>query len=91
MITPIARAKEFLNALKKAHDKEFPNELPLVSMASETSNSERMKFHKVSQEESDIFQNFHKQVTRVGFEELPCQCTLVSPASTCLTTNKIPF
>jgi len=50
-----------------------------------------MKFYKASQKERDIFQNFYKQVTQVGFEEPPCQCALVSPASACLTTNKIPF
>ena len=27
----------------------------------------------------------------MGFEEPLCQCTLVSPAYTYLTTNKIPF
>ena len=50
-----------------------------------------MKFYKASQEERDVFWDFYEQVTWVGFKEPPCQCALVSPASTYLTTNKIPF
>ena len=91
MITLITRTKEFLNALKEVRNKEFPNELQSVSIASGISNSEWMNFYKASQEERDIFWDFYEQVTRVDFEELLCQCALVSPASTCLTTNKIPF
>ena len=50
-----------------------------------------MKYYKVSQKERDIFHAFYKQVTQVGFEEPLYQYTLVSPAFTYLTTNKIPF
>ena len=60
MITLIARTKEFLNALKEVHNKEFSNELQSVSMASGISNSEWMKFYKASQEERDVFWDFHE-------------------------------
>jgi hypothetical protein len=44
-----------------------------------------------AQKKRDTFRAFHEQVTRSDFEETPCQCTLVSPTHTYLTTNKIPF
>ena len=68
----IARVKDFLNILKEVYDKEYSNRLLPMSIATGKSNSEQMKYYKVSQKERVIFRAFHEQVTQVSFKEPPC-------------------
>ena len=55
MTIPVTRVKDFLNILKEVYDKEYPNRLPPISIATGKSNSERIKYYKISQKERDIF------------------------------------
>ena len=55
--------KDFLNTLKEVHDKEYLNGLLPISIATEKSNSEQIKYYKESQKERDIFRAFYEQVT----------------------------
>ena len=91
MKTPIARAKEFLITLQKVLNKAFLNGQLPESISTRKSNRKPIELFKDAKKKRDIFQAFYEQVTRLGFEETPCQCTLVSPTYTYLTTNKIPF
>ena len=60
MTNSIVRAKDFLNTLKEAYDKEYLNRLPPISIAIGKSNSEQMKCYKASQRERDIFRAFYE-------------------------------
>jgi len=60
MTNPVARAKNFLNTLKEAYDKEYLNGLLPMSIATGKSNSEQMKYYKASQKERDILRAFHE-------------------------------
>ena len=55
MKTPVARAKEFLNTLRKADNKAFPNGQLPVSIGTRKSNSKPIELYKKAQKERDIF------------------------------------
>ena len=63
MKTPVTRAKEFLNILRKVHNKAFPNRQPLVSIGIGKSSRRSTELYTEAQKERDIFRAFHEQVT----------------------------
>ena len=91
MTNPVSRAKVFLNELKKAHDKKFPDGSPSASIDAGESRAEDMTFYETAKRERDAFREFHNDATKPSFRIPDCQCNLTHPASAYLTSNKITF
>ena len=73
MTNPVSRAKVFLNELKKAHDKKFPDGSPSASIDAGESRAEDMTFYETAKRERDAFREFHNDATKPTFRIPECQ------------------
>ena len=54
MTNPVSRAKVFLNELKQAYDKKFPDGLPSASIDTGESSAEDITYYETAQREIDL-------------------------------------
>ena len=80
MTNLVSLVKVFLNLLKKACDKRFPDWLPLASVDTGESRVEDASLHETFEGDRDMFREFHDNVTKPTFRIPECQCNLTNPA-----------
>ena len=55
MTNPVSRAKVFLNMLKQAHNKKFPDGLPLASIDTGDPRAEDITYYESAKDDRDSF------------------------------------